>query len=184
MPELFSIEASVASLLSVENVLKQLGNQAPHAIRRAVNHTGDRALTQVTRTLAKQTGVKYSAVKKALFTQRATYSRASYTIRSKGGYIPLKEFDARQTAGGVSAAVWGKRRVYPHSFIVPSMGNNVFVRVGKERRPIRIMWGPALPNELVKDETAEIFLSTVASLLPARVAHEVQAILHGHAPRG
>lgn len=181
---MISIEASIAPLLALEKRLQDFGNQAPHAIRRAVNHTGDRALTQVTRVLAKQTGVKYSAVKKALYTKRATYSRSSYTIGAKGGYIPLKEFDARQTQGGVSAQVWGKRRVYPHSFIVPSMGGNVFVRVGKHRRPIRVMWGPALPAELVKDQTSQTFLSTVAAALPARLAHELDALLAGHAPRG
>lgn len=182
--ELFSIEATVASLISVENVLKQLGNQAPHAIRRAVNHTGDKATTQVARALAKQTGVKYGAVKKAMYTRRATYNRTSYVIGSRGGYIPLKEFQARQTSDGVAATVWGKRRVFPHSFIIPSLGGNVFIRMGKDRKPIRPMWGPALPNELIKDETAKMFLATVAAELPARVAHEVGAILDGHAPRG
>jgi hypothetical protein len=184
MPELFAVEANLNSLLSVENVLRQLGNQAPHAIRRAVNHTGDKALTQVTRMLARQTGVKYRTVKQALSVQRANYDRASYTIRSRGGYISLKEFDPRQTRKGVSAMVWGKRRVFPHSFIAPSLGGHVFLRMGKSRNPIRKMWGPALPAELVKAETAAIFLATVEAELPARVAHEVAAVLAGHAPRG
>jgi Prophage minor tail protein Z (GPZ) len=184
MPELFSVEATLASLVNLENVLRQVGNQAPHAIRRAVNHTGDKALTQVSRTLAKQTGVKYRVVKRALTVQRANYDRASYKIGAKGGYISLKEFDARQTRKGVSAMVWGKRRVFPHSFISQKLGGHVFVRMGKGRNPIRKMWGPALPAELVKAETAAIFLSTVEANLPARVAHEVAALLAGHAPRG
>ena len=181
---MFSLEAGIDSLISLENTLKQIGNQAPHAIRRAVNHTGDKVTTKVTRALAKQTGVKYGAVKKALYIRRATYGRATYIIGTRGGYIPLKEFDARQTRDGVAATVWGKRRVFPHSFIIPSFGGNVFVRMGKDRKPIRRMWGPALPNELVKAETAAMFQNTVAAELPARVVHEVSAILDGHAPRG
>lgn len=184
MPALFSVEANINALLSVENVLRQVGNQAPHAIRRAVNHTGDKALTLITRTLAKQTGVKYRVVKRSLSVQRANHDRGTYTIGVRGGYISLKEFDARQTRKGVSAMVWGKRRVFPHSFIVPSRGGHVFLRVGKSRNPIRKMWGPALPAEIVKAETASIFLATVAAELPARVAHEVGALLAGHAPRG
>jgi hypothetical protein len=184
VPELFSVEATLSSLVSVENILRQVGNQAPHAIRRAVNHTGDKALTQVTRTLAKQTGVKYRAVKQALSVQRSNYDRGTYKIRSRGGYISLKEFGARQTRKGVSAMVWGKRRVFPHSFIAPSLGGHVFVRMGKDRNPIRKMWGPALPAELIKAETAAIFLTTVTADLPVRVAHEVAALLAGHAPRG
>jgi hypothetical protein len=184
MPELFSVEAGISSLVNLEGLLRQVGNQAPHAIRRAVNHTGDKAVTQVARTLARQTGVKYGAAKKALFVQRANYDRGVYRISAKGGYLSLKEFGARQTKAGVSAMVWGKRRVFPHSFVSQKLGGHVFVRMGKDRNPIRKMWGPALPAELVKDETAAMFLSTVEAELPARVAHEVAALLAGHAPRG
>jgi hypothetical protein len=138
----------------------------------------------VTRALAKQTGVKYGAVKKALLVQRANYDRGVFRITAKGGYISLKEFGARQTKAGVSAMVWGKRRVFPHSFISQKLGGHVFVRMGKDRKPIRKMWGPALPNELIKDETAAVFLSTVQAELPRRVAYEVSALLNGHAPRG
>jgi hypothetical protein len=183
MPELFSVEATLASLMDMEALLRQVGNHAPHAIRRAVNRTGDKALTLVTRTLAKQTGVKYRVVKRSLSVQRANYDRGTYRISSKGGYISLKEFDARQTKNGVSAMVWDKRRVFPHSFIAPTLGGHVFVRMGKGRNPIRKMWGPALPAELVKDETAAIFLSTVETELPQRLAHEVGALLAGHAAR-
>ena len=184
MAGLFEVAADLNALVSVENVLRQLGNQAPHAIRRAVNRTGDKALTQVTRALAKQTGVKYGVVKRALTVQRANFGRATYRISSRGGYISLKEFNARQTKNGVSAMVWGKRRVFPHSFISEKLGGHVFVRMGRARNPIRKMWGPALPAELVKDETAAAFLATVSTELPLRVAHEIAALLAGHAPRG
>jgi len=181
---MFEISADVSSLISVEKVLRQLGNQMPHAIRRAVNHTGDKMVTLVARSLAKQTSVKYSTAKKALLVQRASYDQGSFRIAARGGYIPLKEFSARQTNRGVSANVWGKRRVFPHSFIAPSLGGQAFIRMGKGRNPIRKMWGPALPAEMVKGETAAMFLATVATELPARVEHEVAALLAGHAPRG
>ena len=184
MAALFSVEAGSSSLANLEGLLRQVGNQAPHAIRRAVNHTGDKAVTQVARALAKQTSAKYGAVKKALVVKRATYDRGVYRISAKGGYISLKEFGARQTKAGVSAMVWGKRRVFPHSFVSAKLGGHVFVRMGKARNPIRKMWGPALPNEMVKGDTAATFLSTVEADLPARVAHEVAALLNGRAPRG
>jgi Prophage minor tail protein Z (GPZ) len=179
MPELFSVEANMASLVDMVAVLRRAGEKAPAAIQRAINHTGDKALTAVTRTLAKQTGVKYRAVRRALTAKRAWPGKATYTISSRGGYLSLKEFEPRQTRSGVSVNVWGKRRVFPRAFIVPRLGGHVFVRVGTARTPLHKMWGPALPAELVKAETADIFLSTVSSELPIRIAHELDRLLQG-----
>jgi hypothetical protein len=182
---MLTIETNVDELLGLGKVLRETGNQAPHAIRRAVNWVGDKAATQVTRALAKQTSAKYGAVRKALRRDRANYGRMVYRIVATGAHIPLRDFGARQTRKGVSAMVWGKRRVFPHLFIVaPRGGGQVFARVGKGRLPITKRWGPALPLELVKDATAAVFLETVRLQLPDRVGHEINAILQGYAPRG
>jgi hypothetical protein len=154
------------------------------ALRRAINHTGDKARTQVGRALVKQTGLKYGRVREELRTINATVGSLSYIIRARGGYVSLKEFAARQTQKGVSAAPWGKRRVFPHTFIVASLGGHVFERKGPARYPIRKLWGPAIPAEMVKDQTKEAFEATVAADLPARVDHEISAILSGRAPAG
>lgn len=193
---MIDITADVQQLLDVEHLFRQIGNQAPHAIRRAINHTGDKARTLVMRTLAKQAGVKYRDVRKIVTVTRANFDRGLYRIAARGTTIPLSHFGARQTKKGVSAAPWGKRRVFPHTFLWPRVHGRVFVRTGhkarmlrgpnkgRQRETIRQLWGPALPKELLKGETAAIFLATVRAELPARVVHEVAAILAGHAPRG
>ena len=181
---MLTIETNVDELVNLEKHLRETGNQAPHAIRRAVNWVGDKSRTQVTRTLAKQTSAKYGAVRKALRVVRANYGRIEYRIIATGAHIPLRDFGARQTRKGVSAMVWGKRQVFPRLFIVPRLGGRVFARVGKGRLPITERWGPALPLELVKDATAQVFLDTVRLQLPGRVGHELNALLQGHAPRG
>ncbi len=193
---MIDIEADVSSLVSVEKLFRQVGNQAPHAIRRAVNRVGDKARTLVTRTLAKQTGAKYGAVRKALSIKRANYSSLAYRIMARGAHLSLKEFGPRQTRKVVSAAPWGKRRVFPHAFISTTLGGHVFVRAGtrhvmargryagKLRQPLHKMYGPALPNELTKAETAAAFLAQVRAQLAPEVARQIEAILMGHAPRG
>jgi hypothetical protein len=153
------------------------------ALSRAINHTGDKARTLVMRTVAKQTGLKYAKVKETVRTFRASVSRLLYRIVSKGGYTSLKEFGARQTRKGVSAAPWNVRRVFPHTFIVPSLGGHVFERTGSARHPIRKLWGPAVPAELVKDQSRAAFETLVDAELPARVGVEVDAILGGSVPR-
>jgi hypothetical protein len=149
------------------------------ALARAINHTGAKARTQVLRALVKQTGAKYAAVRKTIHSKPASVGTLIYRIVSSGAYMSLKEFGARQTSKGVSAAPWNKRRVFPHTFIVSSLGGHVFERKGASRLPIRKLWGPAIPKEMLKDLSKAAFETTVATELPGRVAHEVDAILGG-----
>jgi hypothetical protein len=160
-----------------------VGANIQPALRRAINHTGDKARTQVQRALVKQTGLKYGRIREALKTYPAG-AGLTYRIVARDGYVSLKEFAARQTAKGVSAAPWGRRRVFPHTFIVPSLGGHVFERTSSTRLPIRKLWGPAIPNEMVKDQTKTAFESVVAAELPARVDVEIGAILSGRAAGG
>jgi hypothetical protein len=181
----------------IANKLAAVGKNINPALARAVNHTGDKARTQVARTLAKQTGANYGAVRKALGTKLASPSTLVYRIIGTGGYMSLKEFGARQARSGVSAAPWGKRRLFPHTFIVGTLGGHVFVRKskwdghigpsdrhvfirkGKGKARIHKLWGPAIPKEMVKGQSRQTFETTVASELPARVEHEISVILSG-----
>jgi hypothetical protein len=163
---------------------EQAGRNIKPALRRAINHTGDKARTQISRVLVKQTGLKYGKVRQALRTAPASNAMLVYRIIATGGYTSLKEFGARQTKRGVSAAPWGKRHLFPHAFIAPSLGGHVFIRTGKGRSPIHKLWGPAIPAEMVKAESKAAFERTVATELPARLILEVNAILAGRAPGG
>ena len=176
---------------------RRAGNQAPHAIRRALNHTGDKTRTQVIRALTAQTGLKRKVIASAVKTKRANYGALEYRLRSKGGNVRLKFFGARETRKGVSAAPWNARRVYSGAFMKGGrfpkrvvfskrgMGGNVFRRAGRGRLPIeQVRSGLFIPNEMINGQSAAAFLATVKALLPARVAHELDALLSGAAPRG
>ena len=138
-----SIERLTARLIAA-------GKGIRPALARAINHTGDKARTQVVRALVKQTGAKSYAVRRAMHTKPASIGTLIFLIVSSGGYMSLKEFGARQTDKGVSAAPWDKRRVFPHTFIVASLGGHVFERKGSSRLPIRKLWGPSIPKEMVQ----------------------------------
>jgi hypothetical protein len=70
---------------------------------------------------------------------------------------------------GVSAAPSGPRRVFPDTFIGPSLDGHVFARTTGKRFPIRKLWGRPVPAEMVKDQTKAAFESVVATELPAIV---------------
>lgn len=151
------------------------------ALRRAVNHTGDKTFTVVRRALAKEMGLTQASLAERGLKKprRATDARLTYEIIGKGGFIPLKEFSMRPGVRGVSAAPWGVRRMFKHTFVVKTLGGNVFKRLGKKRLPIEKLWGPAVPREMVREVTANAFQTTVAANLPGRVEHEVRVLTDG-----
>jgi hypothetical protein len=177
MTETLRITIDTRDFERLAKAFAEVGKNIKPALAHAINRTGDKARTQVTRSLGKQMGLPYGAVRKALVTIPASGDRLVYKIVAKGGYMSLKEFGAVQKPKGVQAAPWGKRRVFPHTFIVPSLGGHVFERVGRSRLPIRKLWGPAVPKELVKDQSKAAFEQTVAADLPRQIETEVNAVL-------
>ncbi|MCB8835951.1 hypothetical protein [Aurantimonas sp. VKM B-3413] len=153
--------------------------------KRALNHTGGKAKTQVIRALTKQTGLKRKTIVRAVKVRPATAGRLEYTMASSGGDIALKYFDARETRAGVSAAPFGRREVFPHTFIrggrfpnrkdihrggtvfTPDLSNPKWGR-GKEERTS----GVIIPAEMVKGATAAAF-EKAAEALSDRLSHEM-----------
>ncbi len=189
MPDLLRINLDTTGIARIEAAMRQARNRTPDAIRRAINWTGDRAKTKVVNALTEQTGLKRGVILRAVKPTRANYGSLEYIMRVMGGNVALKYFKARETQAGVSAAPWGHRQIYAGTFIkggkfpgrVPLAPNGqVFKREGTARLPIhKQKSGLFIPTELTKGETAEAFSTTVASVLPGRVEHEVAAILSG-----
>lgn len=190
--EVMSVAFNASDVERIERAMMAAKERSHDAVRRAVNWTGERVETRAARALAKQTGLKVRTAKKALHqhVRRASFSSLSYVMRVTGGNVALKYFGARETNAGVSAAPWGHRGVFPHTFIkgglfprrvaLRGLNGQVFQRAGTSRLPIsKVKSGLFIPTEAVKGETAHAFTSTVAALLPGRVEHEVAAILSG-----
>lgn len=206
----------VSGINNLSNVLGRLNSHEKHlALQRAVNHTGDKARTQVIKALVKQTGLSYGTIKKAVRTGNAwgaggdasTFreGRGSliYMLSSKGGDISLKYFKARETRAGVTAAPFGKRTLFPDTFMkggrfpgsrVEAVGLNghVYGREGakvprsrgrykgKMRQPLTFQdSGVVIPAEMLRGATADAFTSTVESELPKRVMHEISRLAPG-----
>jgi hypothetical protein len=110
----------------MQNMLAAAGAKAPQAIRRAINHTGDKAKTAMARAMAKQTGMKVSVMKRALKPLRASDGSATgfvpgkgsleYVLRCKGGDVSLKYFRPVERGSGVYARPWGSQRFYSGAF--------------------------------------------------------------------
>jgi hypothetical protein len=177
----------VDGLRRFDNGIKALGEDGRKVMQRALARSGDMARTQVYRALTKQTGLKRKVIVRALKIKRPSYTDLTYEMRARGGEIALKYFDPRETRAGVSAAPFGKRRVFPSTFMkggrFPNRSGMVFQghvlkREGADRFPIKVQKSEVvIPNEMITGATADAFLNTVRARLPQRVEHELARLL-------
>lgn len=142
---------------------------------RAINHVGNKAFTRVRRETARQTGLKVGDVNAAMRKRLATAGEPVYRIIGRGAHFPAYKFGGRQTRKGASAAPWNKRRVFPGTFVarMPTGHVGIFHRKTAERRPIKELWGPAVPVEMIKGEAKSAFEQLVGAELMPRLAHEL-----------
>lgn len=187
----------VEGLRRFDNALKALGGYEMRKVaNRAINRAGDMAKTQVIRALTKQTGLPRKTIVEAIKVKRSAHGGPDggiggleYRMTTRGANVSLKYFGARETRQGVSAAPFGQRQIFPETFIkggrfpkrVPlNMGGHVFKRIALVRLPIEKQTSDvAIPREMLKGETARVFQSTVASVLPRRLAHEINRATGG-----
>lgn len=180
--------ADASGMKRFERLVRQLNDGQVRIVgNRVLNRTGDTARTGVRRTLTKQTGLKRAVIVKAVRVKRSDPATLAYTMTSKGGDIALKFFGARETRKGVSAAPFGKRKVFASTFIkggrFPNRSGIVFrghvmKRQGPDRVPIHVeQSGVVIPHEMVTGDTAAEFQRVVRTVMPRRMAHELRRLL-------
>lgn len=152
-------------------------SEIPEITSRALNHTLAKVNTKVKRVLVKETSLKSAMVGKELSVRKSNRSNLEAAIVAKGRAHSLRDFTHRQTKKGVTAKVWGKRKLFKSAFIVKKLSGNVFRRAGKKRLPIYRPMGPSIPNELLRGESADVLEKEIETSLAPRVMHEIQRAL-------
>lgn len=162
--------------------------QTHKVMARAMNYEGRKAFTQVKRALHVQTSISRGDITKGTRFKQASVASGNaleVIIEGRGSEIPLKRFGARQFTYGVRAKVWGRMQQYPGQFMGPRPGviasklhGRTFVRSSKARLPIEQTFGPSIPKEIVKDQSAAAFYASTDAILN-RVGKEIAAVLRG-----
>lgn len=189
---MFSVgEVNVEGLAQFENMLGALGAEAPKAVNRALNRTGDMARTQVIKTLAVQTGLPQKTIRRAVKVKRSSWRDLKYRLISSGGNVSLKFFKKRETSDGVEAylgAARGKELFLGDTFFkggafprrrvkIRSMGGHVFGRVGGRTQLEKVKSGVFIPAEMVDGASALAFEDAVDKNLSRRLDHEISRSL-------
>ncbi|WP_029074401.1 hypothetical protein [Kaistia adipata] len=157
-----------------------LNTKFPKVMPRIINQVGNRAKTQVIRNLTKQTGLQRRVIVAAVEVAKAGGKRLSYDMVTRGGNIRLKYLDPKETAPGVVAKPFGKRTLYPRSFMmggafpsrtpVPQWNGHVFFRNrSKGRQYSYARSGVFIPKEMLTGATAAAFKDVAGQVLKDRV---------------
>jgi hypothetical protein len=186
MADAIRIQVDASELHRMLELVRALPQELQDKVQRnCLNRIGDMAYTRVTRQVAKEVGLPVGRTRKYFSKKLAGYRGGDeYQIIAKGQYTDLKDFDARQTKRGVTARAWGKRRLYAGTFFVPTLGNQVFRRIEGEKTArgnpkVRKLFGPAVPNELVRGESEDMIDKLVAEQYPKRLDYELNKALTG-----
>lgn len=162
--------------------------------RRAINEAGRDLRAPTFRALAGQTGLRINVTRRALRVSPATAEKLEYRLTGRGGDIGLKYFGAREVRSGVSAAPFGKRRIFDVHFIrgglfpkrkTLPLGGHVFRphRLRFKRswgRPIeKAKSGVYIPKEMAKGATLETFERLGPSKLAEKVERHLRLVTKG-----
>ena len=158
---------------NMDRAMRGLWNVKTKYIQKALvtslNKVGAEVFTQAKRELKDATGLKVGVVAKGLKKDKARKGDETYSIFIKSRYKNVIEFGARQTKKGVSAKVWGKRRVYKHSFIASGQNSGkqlVFARSKRNPKKLKALHGASLPREFQRQDMAKIFNKKIKTRFP------------------
>lgn len=157
-----------------------LGRGVDRAVSRALNKTATSVRAQVARDIQQERALKIGTIKKSLRLDRANVNRLAAAIVASGKAIAMRHFGARSTRQGVSVKIrktGGRTRLVKNgnkSFQIPRFGNNVFVRTGKSRLPIK-EWSrvPGIPQVFLKDKVTAGMRSLAGTVWPKRFREEI-----------
>jgi len=174
--------------------------KAKKAMSRALNRAGDMSNTKVKRALSAEMGVKNLKVHKAVRPTKSSPARLQYELVGTGKHFSLidsKGVSIRMVRGtfnghpvmrqSVRAAAWNTPRRYAGAFTghgaagttAGGGARHIFAREGEARFPLKKLWGPSVPREMVRGKAFEAFEATLAEALPRRLAHELGRLLDG-----
>jgi len=156
-----------------KKALRDIGNVPRKYVQKAMvtalNKVGAEVVTQAKRELKDATGLKAGVVGKKIKKDKARKGDETYSIHIKSRCLNVIEFGARQTKKGVSAKVWGKRKIYRGAFIGSGRNSGkqlVFKKSKRNPKRIEALHGASLPREFHRQDMEKIFKKKIKTRFP------------------
>jgi hypothetical protein len=167
------VEVDAAPVLAILESLSSPALEQVAAL--AINDTLKNAEVQAARVIAPAMGAPSRAVKAALAIERATPSSLAGALVARGKPLKMIEFRPRETRHGVQVRIGGDVETYRRAFIATMRTGHrgVFERKGRERGPIRELYGASVPGYMARSDVLPLIQQTLADRLNVNLARQL-----------
>jgi hypothetical protein len=149
------------------------------ALTRAMNRTGQRSRTIMTREVRKEYNVKATDIKNTIrikrnYLRNTTKGIVSIILESKGRRLPFGYFAPKQNAVGTSVKIKKARKMIPSAFVTQLQAKMaVAKRKGKSRLPIDQLYTISIPEMLNAKNVRDAVLKAIQEELDSRIMAEL-----------
>lgn len=150
------IRADTTGIGKLARDLAAVVDDVPRTFAQAASSVARASKTEAKREITAIYALKQSRVDEGL-----RVSSAGYVVTTTGAArgVTLQSFGGRKVAKGYAATIRkGSRKVIKGGFTPPKFGGLPFKRVGKERTPIKVLYGPSVAGMLRNREVSERFI--------------------------
>lgn len=179
-----SIDVDKNKISEVEKALGSYYKQAPTAIFRALNRAATNINSNIKKEVRKEYNIKAGDVNETLTVKRANKSNLSASVMSMGGLTPLDKFKVspktinpnRKSPIKIGVKKDGVKVVLD-AFVADVNGTKVFQRTGEARLPIRMLFGPSVPQMLSNEDIRKEIETQGQETFEKRLSHEIDRIM-------
>ena len=199
---MMTIKMNPTDVADVKAMLKRLSGDEPNkAMARAINKTMTGVRTDGTKILSDHYALTASTIRESFKISKASFKDPSGVVSSKGTFIRLIKFGARQTREGVSVKVLKSkpRAVIKHAFIAKVKKNQseeqvywrkwsgprkkpvpgrAYAQMGfKYRFPVKALYGPRIQDYIGDPGIISTLTKMAGDRLSRNMKHEVEYLL-------
>src|SRR4029450_7935439 len=142
----------------------------------ALNDTAKNAQVEAAQVLRPMMGLPSADLKAAMRIELARPDHLESAVIASGKAIPMIKFRPRERRpDGVTITVAGKAERYKRAFIATVKHGHVgvFERKGRERLPIRELYGPSIPGMLRRTDVLPVILDAMSKRLVANLMRQI-----------
>ncbi|MBP2655405.1 MAG: hypothetical protein H6Q73_2974 [Firmicutes bacterium] len=182
------IELSAEGIAKAHVLLSHIGNGAPKAISSALNRTIDGVKTDVTRKVTETYDIKAKDVRATLRVQKANTDTLQASVSANGSPIPLIKFRVTPNKPGQKKIGTLLRASVKRSGGKPISGAfvakfksghiGIMQRDGKNRLPVKELYGPAVPQMMSENKVREYVVDGAGERFEKRLDHEIEWLLN------
>lgn len=183
------IDIKISNVDEIKMKLGNMGKQAPKVVSRVINRVITNVKKNISIEVRKRYVVKTEDIKKTLSSSKATSTKLSAYVKSEGTRIPLYKFSVspgeprpKNPPKSFKAKVLKSSGLKPLDGFVAKMKSShvgLFERLGKERLPVKELYGPSIPQMVGNKEVWKNIESEANKTVEKRMKHEIERLVEG-----